>query len=507
VLLALFSVILSLLALPGSDWPLVVLISLVPLGLALNNASRTESFLYGFGSGFGGWLGATSGLIAGLSDFAQVSLANSAIVVGLVCAWMALPYGAFGFLWASCRWMDRRYAALKRAACLTLLVSWFPNPLPIDSSNALYSFPILVQILDLGGQPLLLFTIYLTNWLLLDALLAFTQGRKSSRSLLSLLALGIVVSGYGYFRLSEYRAEEVAHFSESRLRIGVIQPNLLIANDLGARRNREAKLDLDRALLAQSANMLLGRNPLDLVVWPETPTRISCDDESLLPELTAMAARFKVPFLINCVERATNGAVYNTELLIAGRDRRFAYRKQTLLPFTEYLPAERWWPALRNFFPGASRYASGDQPVVLRINDAARAIPATCYEILFRKHPREFVSRGGNVLISAANDAWFRRSRIADFQISACVYQAVQHRVPVVRVSNSGDSVGVEASGEIVPDSRTLPFTKTARVVELFLPRVRAPYFSLGDLFLYLLTATVCCSLIGAWLRKERRVG
>jgi apolipoprotein N-acyltransferase len=281
----------------------------------------------------------------------------------------------------------------------------------------------------------------------------------------------------------------------------------LIANDLGARRNREAKLDLNRALLAQSANMLLRRDPLDLVVWPETPTRISCDDESLLPELTAMAARFKVPFLINCVERATNGAVYNTELLIAGRDRRFAYRKQTLLPFTEYLPAERWWPALRNFFPGASRYASGEQPIVLRINDAARVIPATCYEILFRKHPREFVSRGGNVLISAANDAWFRRSRIADFQISACVYQAVQHRVPVVRVSNSGDSVGIEASGEIVPDSRTLPFTKTARVVELFLPRVRAPYLSLGDLFLYLLTATVCCSLIGAWLRKERRVG
>src|SRR4029077_5972268 len=123
VLLAFLSVILSLLALPGSDWPLVVLISLVPLGLALNNASRTESFLYGFGSGFGGWLGATSGLIAGLSEFAQVSLAKSAIVVGLVCAWMALPYGAFGFLWASCRWMDRRYAALKRAACLTLLVS------------------------------------------------------------------------------------------------------------------------------------------------------------------------------------------------------------------------------------------------------------------------------------------------------------------------------------------------------------------------------------------------
>jgi apolipoprotein N-acyltransferase len=220
--------------------------------------------------------------------------------------------------------------------------------------------------------------------------------------------------------------------------------------------------------------------------------------------VSAIVARYGVPFLINCAQPAGGGKVYNTQLLITPGGRTYAYHKQILFPFTEYVPGERWLPELKTLLPGASQYAAAGESTVLPVKDSLGVFPAICYEILFPDPTREVVRRGGDVMISPANDAWFGKTRIPEFEIAEGAYQAVQYRIPVVRVSNSGNSVVVKASGEIVPGSRTPAFTKTTRVVEVVAPRTRAPYFFIGNFFLYALALGWLLSVVLDSLRKRK---
>ena len=483
VILVASTLALGLLSLPGGRWPLLALVSLVPLGLALHNSSRTECFIYAYACGFLGWIASTGGLVAGLSSYSRVSSGAATVLVALGCAYLALPYGVFGLLYGRFQWMSGRRGALKTAACLTVLLSFFPSPLPLDSSHALYGFPLLVQILDLGGQPLVLFTLLLINWLLVDLVLRIRQRRNYWSSAAWIASICVLVVGYGYFRLARLRAEEGRAAPDRVLRVALVQPNIPLEGDS----NPYSSLNPFHTLLDQSASLFTAGHQIDLVVWPETPIRINCEEESgfLRPEISAIVARYGVPFLINCAQPAGDGKDYNTQLLITPGGRTYAYHKQILFPFTEYVPGERWVPELKTLLPGASRYAAARESTVLPVKDSLGVFPAICYEILFPGHPQDFVRRGGNVMISPANDAWFGKTRIPEFQIAEGVYQAVQHRIPVVRVSNSGNSVAVKASGEIVPGSRTSPFTKTTRVVEVVAPRTRAPYFFIGNFFLY----------------------
>lgn len=486
VVLAALSVLLSLLSLPGGGWPGLALISLIPLGLALEGASRVQGFFLGYGCGIAGWFFATEGLIDALSSYAPVSMGTASLIVLLACLWMAIPYGIFGFFCGYWRSIN----ALKAAAGLTALVCLFPNPLPIDSSHALSAFPILIQILDLGGQPLLLFAFYFFNWLLLEAGLRIWRRQSVAAILAPLIGVATLVPGYGIFRLAQYHRVEGRRSRDHTLRVAMIQPNIPLAGE--AEPTSEDELNPFRTLLAQTADAFATGTALDLVVWPETPDRITCGNATgVRPELKAGPARYQTPFLINCVQPARDGMDYNTELLVTAGGETLAYHKRTLFAFTEYLPGARWWPGLQSWWPGASRYSAGREAIVFPITNSVRVFPATCYEILFRRQPRDFLRAGGNVLVSAANDAWFGASRIPEFMIAAAVFQAVQYRVPVVRVSNSGNSIALRASGEVLPESRTLPFTKTNQIVEIFAPGEHTIYFRFGDWFLYLLAGAL----------------
>lgn len=508
VLLVASTLTLGLLSLPGGRWPLLALVSLIPLGLALHNSSRTECFIYAYACGFLGWIGSTGGLVAGLSSYSRISSGAAAALVALACACLALPYGVFGLLYGRFQWMAGRRGALKTAACLTLLLSFFPSPLPLDSSHALYGFPLLVQILDIGGQPLLLFMLLLVNWLFVDLTLRISERRNYWSSAAWIASICVLVVGYGYFRLARLRAEEARTTQDRVLRVALIQPNIPLEGD--SRPHSTDALNPFHTMLDQSLYLLSTGQQMDLVVWPETPIRINCEDESgsLRPEISSIVARYGVPFLINCAQPADGGKDYNTQLLITPGGRTYAYHKQILFPFTEYVPGERWVPELKTLLPGASQYAAARESNVLPVKDSLGVFPAICYEILFPGQTQEFVRRGGNVMISPANDAWFGKTRIPEFEIAEGVYQAVQYRIPVVRVSNSGNSVAVKASGEIVPGSRTLAFTKAARVVEVVAPRIRAPYFFIGNFFLYALGLGWLFSVVldSFWKRKLSRL-
>lgn len=478
--LAAASVILALVSLPGGPLPHLALVALVPIGVALHGASVRRSLLYAYATAFLGWLGSTVGLLSAFSSYAHASRVEATAVVALSCAYLALPYAGFGLLYGRFQWMNSARGAVNTAACLTLLVTALPSPLPLDSSHALYRVPLLIQILDIGGQPLLLFTLYLFNWLCVAVIVAIRDGQRYRGAVTSLLCLGVCVVGYGYARVTAERES-----GEGRARIALIQPNAPVT---GPHPHSEDALNPFRAPLDMSTRVLSDRARIDLVVWPEIPTRISCESETgVRSELTAIVARFGVPFLVNCVTPAPGGGDHNTELLLTPDGHTHEYHKQRLFPLTEYIPGESWIPGLRRLFPGTSRYVTGTQATTLPVNEVVRVIPATCYELLFRRHATAFLQSGGNLLVSAANDAWFGRSRIPEFAIAASVFQAVRHRIPVIRVSNSGNSAAVSATGRVLTGSPTAAFTQMALVVDVEIPHTRPPSRYPEDAFLWLL--------------------
>lgn len=503
LLLCLCTALLGVLALPGGKCPILALVMFVPLGLALHRSTRVECFVYAYLAGFLGWIASTGGLATGLAAYSKISPQAAIGVVVLGCAYLALPYGLFGILYGTLKWFTGPGGVFKAAACLTLLLGFFPSPLPLDPSHALYRFPLLVQVLDLGGPPLLLFGLLLFNWLLVDIILRLKERRSCWSSGATLAGLCFLVVGYGTFRLAELRAE-LSHSSPERaLRVGYVQPNISLENDFHQHSNEA--LNPYRSMLEESADLFATSQSVDLVVWPETPVSIPCENDSgaVRLEVQAAAANYKTAFLINCSQSAGNGQNYNTQMLIKPSGQTLAYHKQILFPFTEYLPGENILPEAKEFFPGTSQYAAGSESVVLPVKDSLVVFPAICYEILFPGQTREFVRRGGNVMISPSNDAWFGLTRIPEFQIAAGVYQAVEYRIPVVRDSNSGPSIAIQATGEIVPNSRTLPFTRTTRLVEVVAPRTRTTFFLIGNVFLYGLMSTFLLSLVFE-LRKRK---
>jgi len=488
--LTVLSLILSLLSLPGGPLPQLVLVSLVPLGLAIHGASPLEACAFCYLCALGGWLGSTNGIVVALSAYLHLSRAQAICVLLVLCAYSSLPYGVFGLFYGAGQWMNGKVGAVKTAACLALLISVFPSLFPVDSSHALYCFPVLVQILSVGGQPLLLFILYFYNWLFVELILCHRNGRSLKLALASILAITVLIPAYGYLCLTRSHNEEAHAAFDRRIRIGVIQPNTPLHGDSDP--HSGDSLSPFHALLEMSDN-LLSRDPsVDLVIWPETPTRISCnDDYGTRLELRAIATQFRVPFLVNCVRPSPNGGDYNTELFLTPNGHVAAYDKQMLLPFAEYIPAERRFAFLRSYLPHASRYEPGNQITVFPVRSYFNVFPAVCYEMLFPRYVRRFIEHTGNVLVSPSNDAWFGPSRIPDFVMAEAVYQAIEYRIPVIRVSNSGNSIAVAASGETLPGSRLPAFSRQAAAFGMFVPSGRSLYFRVGDSFLWILAVAV----------------
>lgn len=476
---------------PGGVLPGFALICLVPLGLAIHHATPVPAMALCYLFGVLCWLGSIPGLAVGLAAYSGLPTSQSWLYVGLLCAYLALPYGVFGYLYGRFQWLQQPEGKVHTAGCLTLLVSWFPSPLPVGPAHSLSTYPLLVQLLDLGGEPLLLFVFILANWMMVHLLLLIQDIRELIKTLGSLFFLSLIVIAYGSYRLHQYHNAERSGIQGRIVKVAVVQPNLSLP-----RESSEQTAESVDTLLQMSARLLADHPDVDLVVWPETPKSLECSRQSISRRRVGMAASESgIPFMINCMRHAPRGGIYNTALLIVDEHDVSFYDKHKLFPLAETIPWESLFPILRKLAPKAGHYIPGNDINVFTLADGWRAAPSICYEIMFSSHVRKFISQRGEILFNQSNDAWFGHSRIADFMIASAILQSVAYRVPLVRVSNSGNSLVLKASGELLSESRTSNVA-TAFTATIFIPVQRSPYAKFGNVFLYLLTLVGCANLL-----------
>ncbi|MEZ4356507.1 MAG: apolipoprotein N-acyltransferase [Myxococcota bacterium] len=386
-------------------------------------------------------------------------------------AWIAAGFAAVGALVSSGLRVGR--PAWLVGPIALVVVEWLqPRLFAATVGESLASVPVLAQGAELGGPLLLSAFVAVVNGLLLEAWRA--EGRKAThRVAVALLIVGAAALG-GVLRVhflhedtglvGAEHTDRAGAASVGRggrfLAIGIVQANLSLAekrDDAGPGHARH--LEQTRALLEEG--------PLDLVVWPETAYARALR-RPLPLEGQPIRAELEVPLLFGAssvLTRDGRRAATNSAFLVEADGRiEQVYDKHLLIPFAETDPLARFGAAhSREWLPRGQDFHPGETFDPIRLGPAPIATPI-CYEVTDAGFVRRLVHEGrASLIVTLANDGWFGRTREPRMHLALARLRAIEHRLWLVRATNSGESAVVDPTGRIV--LRTELFESTARRV------------------------------------------
>ncbi len=151
--------------------------------------------------------------------------------------------------------------------------------------------------------------------------------------------------------------------------------------------------------------------------------------------------------------RYEDGKTYNSAALYEGQDLQ-TYDKVHLVPFGEFIPGDKWFPALQKFAPVGSCTPGEPRLLTLAAQPAthnSHPIPlgvAICFEDTDSALMRRAAAQGATALVFITNDSWFSQSDEALAHAWQATARAIETGLPVVRVGNSG------VTGTITPQGR-----------------------------------------------------
>jgi len=178
------------------------------------------------------------------------------------------------------------------------------------------------------------------------------------------------------------------------------------------------------------------------------------------------------------------------------------YDKQRLLAFGEYIPLQRYLPFLRNISPTIGNLTPGTGGIVTLPNGVGLG-PLICYEDIVPDLARQAVRQGAQVLVNLTNDMWFGATRAPYQHRALAAFRAVENRVYLVRVTNTGLTSIIDAVGR---EQVALPIFQADTLVHTIQP-LRRPslYTRFGDWFAQLCSAVALLLPLGSGLMRRVR--
>ena len=245
------------------------------------------------------------------------------------------------------------------------------------------------------------------------------------------------------------------------------------------------------------------------VIWPEssTPFRFE-DDVFAATQIRTLAQQAKVPLLFGSDQfvRGANGApttFYNSAFLVRPDGTTGGvYKKMHLVPFGEYVPAQRLLFFAAPLVQAVSDFSAGTEAVLLPVGNHLVST-AICYEVVYPDLVRRFVVGGSEMLTTITNDAWFGRTSAPYQHFEQASMRAIEDGRYLVRSANTGISGIVDPYGRVV--QRSAIFQPAVVVGEARFLKTSTFYARHGDILAYASVLATAALLVLASNRRTIR--
>jgi apolipoprotein N-acyltransferase len=304
---------------------------------------------------------------------------------------------------------------------------------------------------------------------LLAAGLVLEQGRKgfSMRLCCGVLGVSLTVTGAAGFLVKTARpaAEATAV---------LVQPNLDVAADdvwVGPEWDRRmaqfAQLAGQTCSLGSIAGLPeTGVAPMDvpcspvsptLIAWPESPAPFRAMDPLFQAAMRDIALAVKAPMIVGDVgvDLAQSQVgdpeyrVYNSASVVATDGRLVGrYDKMHLVPFGEYIPAQKLFFFLHKVTANLPDTDAGTERKVFRLNGRRYGV-FICYESVFGDEVRQFVRLGAEVLVNISDDGWYGDTSAPWQHLNMARMRAIENRRWILRDTNNGTTAAIDPYGTV----------------------------------------------------------
>ncbi len=329
--------------------------------------------------------------------------------------------------------------------------------------HGLYPSVWMRQAADVAGAAGLTLVLLIGNECVLAALRGLVTGgglRRAVAPATGAVALALGLFGYGALRCHQLGPDTGRG---SALTAGIVQANITHYDRLRAQLGTYAAVRtiLDAHFTLSTA--MLGRQRLDLLVWPETvyPTTFGTPKSeagaAFDREIAAFVARAGVPLVFGAYDRE-DGREFNAAVFLepagAGRLAFETYRKASLFPLTERVPVALDSERARGWFPwlGTWSAGSGSRVIALALPDGRtlRIAPLICYDVLDPRLALGAAREGAELILTLSNDSWFAAGAGPRLHLVGAAFLSIETRRPQVRATNTGISAIIAPTGEVV---------------------------------------------------------
>ena len=500
---------------PRLGWGRLAWVALVPLLWAIDGERPARVFRLGWLTGWAFFLVAFDWVPGTILRAAAPGAPVALLALVLLAAVLGLTVGAFA---AGVRFFEFRTGrdGLVLAVALWVALEWCRSRFFLPCPWELLGYtqvPVLrlVQASDVTG-------IYGVSGLVVavnGALASACARRRGWRLRLAAVAgLWLASYTYGAIRLGDVHAAP----AETIVRVGLVQPAIDPTQKWDTAL-REQTLDLQERLAREAV-----ANGADLVVWPEAsapyvfasddfyegdPSRFA-EDRRLRDRMTTFVKDLGVPLLFGApalvahpLGRGEAWSSLNRSFLLAPEGAFEAhYDKMILVPFGEYVPARSLLFFVDKLVPGVGDFVAGTEATLFPLGSARFAV-LVCYEAIFPDFVRRFVDRGASLLVNQTNDAWFGDTSAPYEHLAEASVRAIENRVPLVRVANTGISAVVMPDGRVL--GRMLLGERGVATVAVRVGRIAPTFYTRhGDVFAQAsVLAAILMLLYAAWRVPE----
>ena len=282
-----------------------------------------------------------------------------------------------------------------------------------------------------------------------------------------------------------------------KLDIVTVQPNIHLSqkwNPSKVKENIESLLELSRPHIEEG---------VDLVIWPESATSSYIFQNNHI-YLKWIQDKLGDSQLISGSPYYTGESkerkFYNSVVLISSDSVSKPYHKIILVPMAEYIPLSNYFPFLKKINLGQTNFTQGKEFNVFNVNNIKIA-SMVCFESTIPSLSTEFVRKGSEILVYLVNDGWYEYPPEPQQHAKQAIYRAVENRRPVIRSTNTGISMIIDPSGNII---NSIPLNQSGVIKSQIFPMNELTFYTkYGDIFAMLNIVISIIIILGLLVKKR----